>query len=320
MKLLVTTYPFGIHDKRPRELFKDIKGLTFYCNNTGSKYSNDELIHNLKSINPEIIIAGTESYTKDVIDVCKNLKIICRVGIGLDGIDIEYLKSRNIILTNTPDAPTNAVAELTILQMLNMLRKVQNVSEDMLRREKWNRYVGKELKDCNVGIIGVGRIGKSVIKKLEGFTPKKIYINDTDYNNLYETILIQPAEKEFIIRNCDIISIHIPLHRRNRDYIKMQDLEMMKRDVRLLNMSRGGIVNEKDLYAWLKNNPKSCAAVDTYENESYNGELCKLGNAYLTPHLGSCTLSSRYAMEMEAAENALNYYSNFIEKLKNRII
>jgi len=234
---------------------------------------------------------------------------------------LEQCKERGIVVTNTPDAPSNAVAELTILQMLNMLRKVQNVSEDLSKQEKWNRYIGRELRSCVIGVIGMGRIGKLVVEKLYTLSRNKILINDIDPNKLYENIQVSPTTICKIFNECDIITIHIPLNDgkiNNKNFVCKHELEMMKPDVRILNMSRGGIINEEDLCNWLKENKKACAAIDCFENEVYRGKLTKLGNAYLTPHLGSCTVDSRNAMETEASENVMDHI--FSRHIKNRVV
>ena len=115
----------------------------------------------LLSSQPDIIIAGTEQYRKIELDCCPNLKLICRAGVGIDNIDLDECKKRNIIVTNVPSAPSHAVAELTICQMINLLRRIPQVNRT------WDRYIGKEIRDCNIGVIGVGRIGKVHVLSFE---------------------------------------------------------------------------------------------------------------------------------------------------------
>jgi D-3-phosphoglycerate dehydrogenase / 2-oxoglutarate reductase len=318
MKIVITTYPFGLHDPRPTE---KLKGFDVSFNDIGMKYDKETLCNILKKKQPDIIIAGTENYTPDVLDLVPNLKMISRVGIGLDGIDFGECKKRNILVTYTPDAPTNAVVELTILQILNMLRKIQQVHMSVSAYYKWNRYVGKELRDCIVGIIGCGRIGTGVIRVLNGFGVRKIFINDILPGKMFETVNVTPTTCKDIYATCDIISLHIPLKDQfvnNTDFVDYDNLICMKQDVRLLNMSRGGIINESALYMWLKDHKKACAAIDSFDTEPYEGKLRELGNAYLTPHLGSCTFTSRLDMELGAAEEVVRFI-NHIEPI-NKVI
>jgi len=317
---IVTTHPFGNNSDKPIKAIESIVDKVLY-NPYKRKMTTEEHAEFLLQTKPNYIIAGTEAYNENNLSLCDNLKIISRVGIGIDAIDLDECKKRGIVVCNTPDAMSNAVAELVILQTLNMLRKVQNVSTGMIGRGEWNRYVGRELSGCLVGIIGFGRIGKLVYNKIGSLTDNKILINDIEPKALIETIQAVPSSLNDIYAKCDIITIHIPLRDQkvnNYHFIGKKELEMMKPDVRLLNLSRGGIINEEDLYAWLKENKKACAAIDTFEKEVYTGKLKSLGNAYLTPHLGSCTLQARDAMEMGAVNNLERYILNY--DIKDRVV
>ena len=310
---IVTTHPFGNNDDKPIKAIEGIVDRVHY-NPYERKMTSEEHYSMLKHYDPHYIIAGTEAYTKKNLKYCKRLKMISRVGIGIDAIDLEECKKRGIIVCNTPGAMSNAVAELVILQVLNMLRKVQNVSTDMIDRGGWNRYVGRELSGCLVGIIGFGRIGKLVNHKISGLTDNKILINDIDPRQLIDTIQAVPSSLHDIYTKCDIITIHIPLRDQTVDnyhFIGKKELALMKPNVRLLNLSRGGIINENDLYSWLKSHKKACAAIDTFEKEVYNGKLVELGNVYLTPHLGSCTTQAREAMEMGAVKHVEQHILNY---------
>ena len=264
-------------------------------------------------------IVGLEKIDSVYLDKNSGLKLIVKRGSGVDNIDLAECKKRGVMVSRTPDAPANAVAELTICQMLNMLRKVQNVSNQLLNQEKWNRYIGRELSSCKIGIIGLGRIGKLVFEKLMRWTQSDML----HYNDL-----IVPDKKygyykplNEILTTCDIITLHIPLKNDevdNTNFISIKELNMMKPNVRLLNMSRGGIINEPDLITWLKTHLKACVALDSYVEEAYHGELCKLGNVYLTPHIGSCTVTSKERMHSEAVEEVQRFVEG--KPLKERII
>jgi len=311
MKTIITTSPFGHTNKAPLDYLIEY-GVNFELNRVGTKYSKEEHIQVLKDEQPDVIIAGTEKYTAEILDLVPNLKMISRVGIGLDSVDLDECRKRGIVVTYTPNAPSNAVAELTVCQILNMLRKVENVSGDM-KQYTWNRYIGRELKNCKVGIIGYGRIGKLLYKKLSAFGCS-LYVNDIDHQAIAELPQFWcNKSKEWMLKNCDVISIHIPLKDDkfdNHDYINLTDLDMMKDNVRLLNLSRGGIINERDLYTWLQERPKATVAIDTFDKEPYREQLANMGNAYLTPHLGSCTVQSRRDMELGAAIEAVNFITS----------
>ena len=305
--VLITTYPFGTLNKSPIDILMQIEylGYKYYLNKFKRKLTAKEHIEQLKKYDPEIIIAGTEKYSNDILNNCPSLKLISRVGIGLDSIDLAECNNRNILVTNTPDAPTNAVAELTIGQILSLIRRTWVVNNEV-KSGKWSRYIGKELINCRVGVIGVGRIGKSVIEKLKSLQPKEILYTDIDSEKKYFDNHIWASKKQ-ILEECDIITIHIPLNSNNINYIGKKELKLTKADAMIINTSRGGIVNENDLYDWLSSNPGASAAIDVFDKEPYVGNLINLDNILLTPHLGSCSYKSRHDMEVGAAKNALNF-------------
>ena len=305
-KIIVTTYPFN----EDNENFKKLKkmGYDIQFNLYKRKMSPSEVLTVMELENPDIIIAGTEKYDANLLDACKDLRMISRVGIGMDSIDFEETSKRNIAVSNTPDAPTNAVAELTICQMINCLRRVERISQDLKKKSGWDRYIGRDIQNSNIGIIGCGRIGRSVIEKLKGFNPKLIYIEDIDMNKTFiDGTLV--SDKEEILRDCDIITLHIPFDESTENYITDKEFSMMKKDACIINTSRGGIINENNLYNWLYNNELASASIDVFENEPYKGELKTLDNISLTPHLGSCTIQSRKDMEDESIKNVIEYLS-----------
>jgi len=314
MKIMVTTHPFGSVNPLPVEMLGNYE---VYYNDVGRKYSNEELIDRLKNILPDIIIAGTEKYTAEIIGLVPNLKMISRVGIGLDSVPIRECRDMGITVAYTPDAPSNAVAELTICQMFNMLRRTQ-LCDAEIRKGNWSRFIGREIRDCEVGIIGCGRIGKLIVDKMQGLKPRRVFVNDIIHSKTRDLQRCEYASKAQILSTCDIITIHIPYNDSNVDYISTEEFSIVKDDVIFLNMSRGGIINENDLFDFLSLNPFSCAAIDTYDQEPYNGKLVGMPNAYLTPHLGSCTRKSRFDMEVGATEAAINFING--RALQNRIV
>lgn len=303
MKIIVTTHPFGDPNPKPLE---QLEGYNVTFNNVGRKYTQKEHLKVLKEEQPDIIIAGTERYSPEILDLVPNLKMISRVGIGVDSVDLEACRERGVIVCNTPDAPSNAVAELVIGQMINTLRHIPNVANTM-RDGGWKRYVGRELRDCDVGIIGFGRIGHLVAAKLLGMKPRRIFINDIVKLKCENVERCEFETKLQIVCHCDIVTIHIPYTEENHHFISDQDLRLMKKDAIIINTSRGGIIDEVALYRWLTNNPVAAAAVDTFVEEPYRGNLLALDNFYPTPHLGSCSRKSRFDMEVGATEEVANF-------------
>lgn len=304
MKIIVTTYPFDEATHGVDELRS--MGYQVSFNSYKRKMSQVELHALLVEEKPDIIIAGTEKYNAEVLDLVPNLQMISRVGIGMDSVDSTECEKRSIVVTNTPDAPSNAVAELTIGQIINGLRKVETVSEGLKQKGSWDRFIGREIAQLKIGVIGYGRIGKLVIEKLKGFNPKEILVHDliieagnTDFG--------RAVSKSTILEECDVITLHIPLTDKTENYISKDSFSIMKSNALLINTSRGGMINEDDLFDWLLKNKEAFGVVDVFCKEPYKGNLRELTNISLTPHMGSCSKISRFNMEGGSVDNVLKY-------------
>jgi D-3-phosphoglycerate dehydrogenase / 2-oxoglutarate reductase len=274
-------------------------------NPLGRKLTEDETAEILKDY--DILIAGTERITAKVMDNAPRLKLISRVGIGLDNIDLLHARELGINVSYTPDAPAPAVAELTIGHILSACRSIP-LADRKLRAGIWQRIMGQRLSNQVIGIIGTGRIGSRVLKHLQGFSPKRILVNDIQPDhNLYDLFHAELVSKEVIYRESDIITLHVPLTPQTSPLIAKRELELMKPNMFLINTARGGIINEKDLFDALKNGEIGAAAIDVFDTEPYGGELLTLDNCYLTCHMGSCTTDCRFEMEKLATEEAVRF-------------
>lgn len=313
IRVFVSTFPFGKTDPKVTELIVN-QGWELEFNPYGRKISIPEL----KLLLPEVdaLIAGTEKLDKGTLEFANDLRLISRVGIGLDGIDWPEIKRRRIEVAYTPEAPTLSVAELTLGFMLDLSRGIVGTTINM-RERLWQRYTGRELTNRTVGIIGLGRIGKTLVRLLSPFNCR-ILVNDIepDYEFIKKNRLVL-VKKEVIYKEADFVALHVPLTKLTRNLINEDVLKSMKKDAFLINDSRGPVVNEKALYKALKQNQIKGAAIDVYEKEPYSGILCELANIILTSHMGSCTEESRRAMEMGAAEAVVDFFTG--KKLKNRV-
>jgi len=302
-EIVVTTYPFGDPDAVPLELIEDWDPVV---NTKGSRYTPEELAEVLKDHCPRVIIAGTEKYTPKLLDLCPDLELISRVGIGLDNLDLRECRARGISVAYTPDAPSIAVAELTVCLMLAALRRVRNV-DAAIRAGNWERFIGRQLADCVVGIIGFGRIGSRIAHRLQPWGCSWVAY-DIDVK---AGAPLGPFNGRFqlggLLRDADVVTLHIPYNLDNHNFIDLAKLEQMKKDAVLINTSRGELVDENDLACWLVANPEAYACIDTFETEPYRaGRLLQLPNVLMTPHLGSCTRTSRRDMETGAAMAAFD--------------
>ncbi len=307
MKVLITTVPFGDKSHIPIGLLEGAE-VEYLINPLNKKLTEGELIEMVKDF--DIIIAGTEPITKKVINSVPNLKMISRVGIGLDSVDLLETKKQGISVSYTPDAPAPAVSELTIGLMLTLLRSVQ-VSNMEMHSGKWHRFFGRRLAEVTIGIIGIGRIGVGVLQHLKGFGSPKILVNDINPNfELNKKFNIEWADKETIYQQADIVSIHTPLTVQTKGMITKKQLLSMKEDAIIINTARGGIINEQDLYDVMQEGRLSGAAIDVFDFEPYNGNLRKIQRCILTAHMGSMSVDCRTRMEIEATEEVVRFLNN----------
>ena len=170
-KVLVTTVPFGEIDRRPLDLLEQADGIETVINPIGRRLKPEELTELIPGVS--VLIAGTEPITRETLEAGEQLRIICRVGIGLDSVDLIAADDLGIKVTYTPDAPAPAVAELAIAHMLNLARFLGS-GERAMRNGVWKRRMGVRLHNSVIGIIGAGRIGSRVLRHLDGFSPRQV--------------------------------------------------------------------------------------------------------------------------------------------------
>lgn len=313
MKVFISTHPFSSTSKEPMQLLKD-NNFEVRLNPLEYKMSSKELAKEIKD--SQVLIAGTEKITEEVFQNAPNLKLISRVGIGLDGIDFELCRKYGVRVAYTPDAPTMAVAELCVGMILDLARQI-TITNKNIRYGIWKRHMGTLLYGKTIGIFGMGRIGKSLVHLLSSFNVKFLIYDinpDIAFGRLYNVNFVS---KEEVLKNSDVISVNIPLKQDTIDYITTEELCLMKSDAILINSARGGIVNENDLYVALRDKKIGGAAVDVFEEEPYKGNLCELENCLLTCHMGASTIDSRADMEIQAVQEAIRFKNK--EALKNEV-
>lgn len=313
MKIFVSTHPFSTTSNEPIKLLLE-NGFDVRLNPFEHKITSKELAKEIKD--SEILIAGTEKITEEVFQNAVNLKLISRVGIGLDGVDFELCKKYGVRVTYTPDAPTMAVAELCVGMILDLARQI-TITNKNIRLGIWERHMGILLYGKTIGIFGMGRIGKSLVHLLSSFNVNFL-VHDTNPDIAFGRIYnVNFVSKEEVLKNSDVVSINIPLKKDTLNYITSKELSIMQPHTILINSARGGIINENDLYSALKDKRIAGAAVDVFEEEPYKGNLCELDNCLLTCHMGASTIDSRTDMEVQAVEEAIRFKNNRI--LKNEV-
>jgi D-3-phosphoglycerate dehydrogenase len=306
-KALVTTFPFGERNSLPIELL-EAANIEYLINPIGRKLKEDELAEMVADF--DVLIAGTEPITEKVMNCAPKLKLISRVGIGLDSVDLLAAERRGIHVSYTPDAPAPAVADLTLGLMFTLLRHV-HVANAQMHRGQWQRHFGRRITEVNIGIIGAGRIGGRVLRHLARIGTTKILVNDIQPKPdiVDGMIQIEWVDKETIYRDADLISLHLPLNGQTRNMICYDTLRAMKQDAIIINTSRGGIINERDLARAMNEGHLSGAGIDVFEQEPYVGELGLIERCLLTSHMGSMSVDCRTRMEIEATQEAVRFLS-----------
>jgi D-3-phosphoglycerate dehydrogenase len=279
-----------VADGFDKELFQQLCKLPELNVYPEPKISQDKL----KELLPEVhglIIRSATTVTADLLEMAPNLKLVIRAGEGTDNIDKVACQSKGVKVANTPGANNNSAAEHAIALMLSCLRNTPQAHQSMQKGD-WdkNSFTGLELSNKTVGIVGFGRIGQIVARRLSGFEPKVLFfdptVNTTDISYAQKT-----ESLEQLFSTSDIVTIHTPLVPQTKNMIDAKLLGCMKKNAILVNAARGGIVDEQALLETLKKGSIRMAGFDVFSKEPLPGEseLRNLPNLITTPHLGAST-------------------------------
>lgn len=255
----------------------------------------------------EAAIVGLEPITAEFLDKLPALRIIAKYGVGLDNIDIEACKERNVTIGWTGGVNKRSVAEMALGFMLALSRNLY-ITSNQLKQLNWNKDGGTQLTGKTVGIIGLGHIGKELVKLLQPFNCR-ILVNDiVDIAEYADTHNLICVSKDVLYSEADIISIHTPFTSATANLVNADVFTKMKSTALLINTARGGIVNEDDLKNALEKNIIAGAAIDVYESEPpVNKELLSLSNLICTPHTGGNSYEAVVAMGMSAISHLVNF-------------
>jgi len=264
-------------------------------------YESSELCNVIENYNVVVVRSATK--IKDIhIDKACNLKLIIRGGVGVDNIDVNYAQSKGISVRNTPGASANSVAELALAHMFSVARFIP-ASKLTMSDGKWEKkkYTGTELGGKNIGIIGMGRIGKALANKCYALNMNVLY---------YDVFQIPDLNKNFkkvsldeIYKNCDYISLHVPIKKGDPAIITENEINKMKDGVCIINCSRGGVVDEVALLDALNSGKVKGAGIDVFiEEPTKNIALTSHSNVSVTPHIGAQTIEAQDRIGSEVVE------------------
>lgn len=292
------------------DLFKtltEVEGLDVH---PAPKVSQDELPSLIKDVQGLVIRSAT-TVNESLLEAASNLKLVIRAGEGTDNIDKKLCQGKGVTVENTPGANNNSAAEHAVALMMTVLRHTANAHKTM-SSGGWGKsnYTGNELWKKKVGIVGFGRIGQIVAKRISGFEPETFFYDPFVKENLNGCTKVEDLKE--IFSTCDIITLHTPLMDATKGMVSKELLESMKSDAILVNASRGGIVDESALVEVLKNRKIRGAGFDVFATEPLpeSDALRTLDNLVMTPHLGASTEEAQFRVGEMVIHQLKEYFLN----------
>jgi len=293
-KILIAPSTFAKDDLAPLEKLQKW-GAEIIMNPFGRKLTKEELVELLPGVTG--MVAGLEPLNREVF-LKSALRVISRCGAGLDNVDLQAANDLGIRVCSTPDAPTAAVAELTVGSMIILARRVLQMDQ-ALHGGRWEKQVGFQLCGKSVLVIGFGRIGRAVARLVQPFGPRLLVVDPYLQGPVDGFRALSLGEA---LPQADVITIHAS---GREEILGDAEFSLMKRGVLFLNASRGDVIREASLVKALEQGVVAGAWIDTFSQEPYAGPLVRFPQVVLTPHIGSYSIQCRNRMEMEAVENLL---------------
>ena len=279
-------------------------------NQANVDFKREAIIERLQGMDAAVITTS-DPVDEEFLTRCPGLKAVCSASVGFNHIDLEACTRHGVIATNTPGVLTDSVADMALCLTLATVRRLSE-GERMVRAKQWKgshlkQLLGHDLHHATVGVCGFGRIGQAIAKRLRGFDTKVLYTDISRVDRKIEDALqASYASKDDLLRQSDIVMLILPFTPETHHYIGKAELAKMKVSAVLINIARGGIVDDAALADALKTGRIWSAGVDVYENEPVvNPALFDVTNVVLTPHIASATEATRRAMTMLAAQNCV---------------
>lgn len=301
-KVAVCSRSFSKNQALRAELLKRYSLVSF--NDTGKQLAGDELVAFLRGHNKAI--TALERIDDYILDNLPELKVIGKYGVGLDMIDMNSLRRHGVRLGWTAGVNRRSVSELVICFAIAMLRHVPAAQREVLGGT-WRQHVGGYLSERTIGIIGCGHIGKDLVKLLQPWGCEILSHDILDFPDFYAQYNVKPVDLSILLRESDIVTLHLPLDMSTRNILSAERLSLLKPTSVLINTARGGLVDETAIREMLKSGHLAAAAMDVFENEPpQDMELISLHNFLVTPHIGGSAEEAILAMG-RAAIDGLNH-------------
>ena len=290
-----------ICDNLNQQVYKEFETIGDCLDISKSASKDEDLANHIKD-SEIVVIRSATKLTKEVLVKAEKLKIIARCGVGIDNVDLDFAKSKNIFVTNAPSANLISVVELTVALIISASRKL-SLADSHLKKGEWNRseFLGYELYGKTLGIVGFGKAGRLVADRMKSFGMSIVFYDPyvTDWNGSEESV-----ELDDLLRTADVVSIHVIKTKDTENLISKDMLDLLKPSSIIVNTSRGGVLDEDYLFELLESEKIFGAGLDVYSNEPpenvdrYNGL-----NLVTTPHIGASTNEAQLKAGLETIEN-----------------
>jgi len=300
--LVIASRSFSKHPVLRKEVLKRYPDAKF--NDKGLSLNGNSLIEFLDGY--EKAITALEKIDDSILKLLPNLKVIGKYGVGLDMIDLHAMKRHSVNLGWTGGVNKRSVSELVISYSIALLHRTIFANAEV-RKGKWYQVKGRQLSDCTVGVIGCGHVGKDLVELLQPFNCKILANDVLDFKDFYKKYEVTSVGLEELIRKSDIVTLHLPLDKSTRNILNSDKLSLLKDDAVLINLARGGLIDEVALKELLNNNKIAGAALDVFEVEPpVDPSFATMDNVLITPHIGGSTEEAILAMGMAAIEGLEN--------------
>lgn len=292
----------GIFPLREAEGFNIVVDTTLTPEQLGEKIGDFDAL----------LVRSQTQVTREIIEKGTNLKIIGRAGVGVDNIDLTAATERGIIVVNAPDGNTNSAAEHSIAMLMSLARNIPQAFHS-LKNKKWDRktFIGVEVKNKTLGVVGFGRIGQEVAFRAKGQRMNVIAYDPFLTAEKAEKLGVQFGSVEDVIKAADFITVHTPLLKETRHILNKEAFEKMKDGVQIINCARGGIIDEDALYDAIVSGKVAGAALDVFEEEPFvEHKLLTLPQVIATPHLGASTIEAQEIVAIDVSYDVVSFLKN----------
>ncbi len=305
-----------ICDKLDKITIEELQKLGTCIDVSQDKDKSKKIKENI--IDAEIVLVRSDTQiNKELLDVSKKLKIIGRSGVGTDNIDIEEASIRNIYVTNTPEANVISAAELTIGLLISAARNI-TIANNSVKNNEWERseFIGVELYKKQLGLIGFGKVAKLVSKRMQSFDMKIVFYDPFIESSTEDE---EKVELEELLKTSDFISIHVPKNKETINLVSKEKLSMTKEGSTIINTSRGGLIDEQEVFNLVNENKLYSAGFDVYEKEPPEMSEEKNRSKVITlPHLGASTKEAQARAGQQLVENIKNILNEDLSSVVNK--